>query len=395
MRIAGLIVAAGAGSRAGSTLPKQYLPLLGATILRHAAATLQRHCTDGRILLVIDPEYRTAAEEALSGLSGMQFAAGGATRTQSVLRGLEALAADPPDIVLIHDAARPGLPPSVALALVEAIAKGADGAAPVLPVADALKRVGADGAILGQSPREGVARVQTPQAFRFAAILQAYRIHAGGAAVDDDLAIAAMAELKLRTVPGAHSLMKATYPDDFAALEALMSASLTPRIGSGFDVHRFGPGDHVMLCGVRVALDRGLIGHSDADVAWHALTDALLGAAALGDIGDHFPPSDPRWKGADSALFLRHAAELVRAGGARIANVDLTIIGEKPKVKPHRLAMREATAAVLRLPMEAVSVKATTTEKLGFTGREEGLAAQAVAMILSPSVCAEAKDPAG
>jgi 2-C-methyl-D-erythritol 4-phosphate cytidylyltransferase/2-C-methyl-D-erythritol 2,4-cyclodiphosphate synthase len=173
--------------------------------------------------------------------------------------------------------------------------------------------------------------------------------------------------------------MKATYPDDGPALETMMRATI--RVGSGFDVHRFGPGTHIHLCGVKVPLDRGLVGHSDADVAWHALTDALLGAVAEGDIGDHFPPSDPKWKGADSAVFLRHAAELVAARGARIVNVDLTIIGEKPKVKPHRAAMREATAALLALPLDAVSVKATTTEKLGFTGREEGLAAQAVVSV--------------
>ncbi len=381
MRVAGLIVAAGAGQRAGGGTPKQFQPLLGATLLRHAGTALASHAACKDLLVVVDPNFRSAAEEALTGFANVRFVAGGATRTQSVAAGLEAIAPIAPDIVLIHDAARPGLTPATIDDLLAALAQGADGAAPALPVTDALKRCDPEGRILAAAPREGLFRVQTPQAFRFAPILAAYRSQ-GEAPADDDLAIAAAAGLITRIVPGAHSLIKATYPQDFAALEALMTTTFTPRVGSGFDVHRFGPGDHVMLCGVRVALDRGLIGHSDADVAWHALTDALLGAAALGDIGDHFPPTDPKWKGADSAIFLRHAAALISQAGARIGNIDITIIGEKPKVKPHRLAMRECTAELLQLPLAAVSVKATTTEKLGFTGREEGLAAQATALIV-------------
>jgi 2-C-methyl-D-erythritol 4-phosphate cytidylyltransferase/2-C-methyl-D-erythritol 2,4-cyclodiphosphate synthase len=378
MQAAGLIMAAGGGKRAGGTVPKQYQAFDGATLLRRSAEALRADARLGAIVAVIDPAFRDEAEQTLAGLTGVTLASGGATRTDSVAAGLEARASIGPDLVFIHDAARPGLSSAVMDRLFAALAAGADGAAPGLPVTDALKHCVPDGAILGSAPRDGLMRVQTPQAFRFPAILAAYRAHQGPAA-DDDLALAAAAGLTTVVVPGAHSLMKATYPDDGPALETMMRATI--RVGSGFDVHRFGPGTHIHLCGVKVPLDRGLVGHSDADVAWHALTDALLGAVAEGDIGDHFPPSDPKWKGADSAVFLRHAAELVAARGARIVNVDLTIIGEKPKVKPHRAAMREATAALLALPLDAVSVKATTTEKLGFTGREEGLAAQAVVSV--------------
>lgn len=377
MQAAGLIMAAGGGTRAGGTVPKQYQAFDGATLLRRSAEALRADPRLGALVVVIDPAYGPEAEQALAGLDEISFAAGGATRTESVAAGLEALSLHAPEVVFIHDAARPGLTQDVMDRLFTALAH-ADGAAPGLPVTDALKRCAADGTILGAAPRDGLVRVQTPQAFRFSAILAAYRAHRGPPA-DDDLALAAVAGLRTVTVPGAHSLMKATYPEDGATLEAMMRATI--RVGSGFDVHRFGPGTHVHLCGVKVPLDRGLVGHSDADVAWHALTDALLGAIAEGDIGDHFPPSDPRWKGADSAVFLRHAADLVAARNGRIVNVDLTVIGEKPKVKPHRAAMREATAALLGLPLTAVSVKATTTEQLGFTGREEGLAAQAVVSV--------------
>jgi 2-C-methyl-D-erythritol 4-phosphate cytidylyltransferase/2-C-methyl-D-erythritol 2,4-cyclodiphosphate synthase len=394
MRVAGLIVAGGAGKRAGTTLPKQYEPFLGATLLRHAMVNLHRHTQAACIVVVIDPLFRSAAEATAHGLPSVRFVPGGATRTESVARGLEALAAEQPDCVFIHDAARPGLTAAVTAALVAAIKEGAVGAAPALPVSDALKRVDGEGGIIGATSREGVVRVQTPQAFKFAPILAAYSAHATNAAADDDLAIAELAGLPVRIVRGAHSLMKATYTEDFDAMERLMNEFLVPRVGFGFDVHRFGPGDHVTLCGVRLPMERGLVGHSDADVAWHALTDALLGALALGDIGDHFPPTEARWKGADSAVFLRHAADLVAAAGGRIANVDITVIGEQPKVKPYRLAMREATAALLGLPLEAVSVKATTTERLGFTGREEGLAAQAAATVLTPTASAGAEAPA-
>lgn len=378
MQAAGLIMAAGGGTRAGGAVPKQYQAFDGATLLRRSVEALQADPRLGLIVVVVDPAYQAQAEAALQGLTDVRLAHGGPTRTASVAAGLEALAPARPDLVFIHDAARPGLTSAVLDRLFAALAQGADGAAPGLPVTDALKRCDADGAILGSAPREGLMRVQTPQAFRFAPILAAYRAHQGPAA-DDDLALAAAAGLKTVVVAGEHSLLKATYPDDGPALEAMMRSMI--RVGSGFDVHRFGPGTHVHLCGVKVPLDRGLVGHSDADVAWHALTDALLGAIAQGDIGDHFPPSDPKWKGADSAVFLRHAADLVAARGGRIVNVDITVIGEKPKVKPHRAAMREATAALLGLPLDAVSVKATTTEQLGFTGREEGLAAQAVVSV--------------
>lgn len=378
MQAAALIMAAGGGTRAGGDLPKQYQGFDGATLLRRSAEALRADRRVGAILVAIDPAYRQEAEAALAGVASIAFAAGAGSRTESVAAGLEALAGSAPELVLIHDAARPGLAAPVLDRLFEALAKGADGAAPGLPMTDALKRCDPQGAILGAAPRERVMRVQTPQAFRFQAILAAYRAHQGPPA-DDDLALAASAGMRTVVVAGDHRLLKVTHPDDFGVLEALMRSTI--RVGSGFDVHRFGAGTQVTLCGVKVPLDRGLVGHSDADVAWHALTDALLGAIAAGDIGDHFPPTDPRWKGADSAVFLRHAAELVAARGGRVVNVDVTVIGEKPKVKPYRAAMRQATAALLGLPLETVSVKATTTERLGFTGREEGLAAQALASV--------------
>jgi 2-C-methyl-D-erythritol 4-phosphate cytidylyltransferase/2-C-methyl-D-erythritol 2,4-cyclodiphosphate synthase len=378
---------------AGGARPKQFQSLGGASLLERSVRALQAHPAVTTVLVVLDAAVFPSRHTLLPADTAVGWVIGGPSRTASVAAGLEALTADAPDAVLIHDAARPGLSLAVIERLLSALGAGADGAAPALLIVDALKRCGPDGAIEADQAREGLMRVQTPQAFAYPAILAAYRAR-GEATADDDLALAARAGLKTVVVGGDHALMKATYPADFPALEALLQTAMTPRVGTGFDVHRFGPGDHVTLCGVQVALDRGLIGHSDADVAWHALTDALLGAIAAGDIGDHFPPSEARWKGAPSGVFLRHAAELVREAGGLITNVDLTIIGEKPRVKPHREAMRASTAEALGLPLTAVSVKATTTEGLGFTGREEGLAAQAVACVAIPAVSVGAKGPA-
>ena len=325
-------------------------------------------------------EDRARAE--LAGLPRVRVVTGGATRAQSVRAGLEALAGDAPDAVLIHDAARPFVSGRHVAPLIEALA-AAEGAVPVLPVADTLKRE-AEGGALTTIPRDGLFRVQTPQAFRFRRLLEAYAAWDDEIPPTDDAAPVERVGGRVVAVPGDPMLMKLTYPEDFAMAEALAGQARVTRIGQGFDAHRFGPGDEVWLCGVRIAHDKGLVGHSDADCGLHALTDALLGAVGEADIGEHFPPTDPRWKGASSDKFLLHALELVRGAGGRVINVDVTLICEEPKIKPHRLAMRERIAELLELPLDRVSVKATTTEAMGFTGRREGLAAQAVAAVETP-----------
>jgi 2-C-methyl-D-erythritol 4-phosphate cytidylyltransferase/2-C-methyl-D-erythritol 2,4-cyclodiphosphate synthase len=378
VKAAGLIVAAGSGTRAGGGAPKQYR-LVGGRPMLSWSVDVMRAAGLSPIVVVIDPDHRELFDAAVGARA--QAVAGGAVRAASVRAGLEALAADPPDIVHIHDAARPGLTTSVLDALSQAVARGAAGAAPALPAVDALKRVDAQGLVHADAERAGLVRVQTPQTFRFAAILEAHQ-RAPATAFDDDLAVARAAGFAVTTIAGDQTLMKATYPEDLAMLDFWLGGAQLVAVGAGFDAHRFGPGDHVTLCGVRIAHSRGLVGHSDADAGWHALTDAILGALAQGDIGDHFPPSDPRWRGADSALFLAHAAAQAQDAGARLAHVDVTLICERPRIGPHREAMRARTAEVLGLPLSSVSVKATTTERMGFTGREEGLAAQAQATIL-------------
>jgi 2-C-methyl-D-erythritol 4-phosphate cytidylyltransferase/2-C-methyl-D-erythritol 2,4-cyclodiphosphate synthase len=293
-----------------------------------------------------------------------------------VLNGLAALALPDDAKVLIHDAARPGLDAAMVTALIEALDHAA-AAAPALPVSDALKAK-RDG-VLTNVDRSGLFRVQTPQAFRFGAIHKA--LVKGGPDLVDDLAAIEAAGARVQLIAGSARLQKITYPEDFDMLARLLAPTGIPRVGKGFDVHEFEPGDHVTLCGVHIPHSAKLKGHSDADAGWHALTDAILGAVALGDIGDHFPPSDPRWKNADSALFLKHAQDLATAKGYRIDSCDITVICEAPKVKPHREAMRARTAELLGLPLNAISVKATTTEGLGFTGRREGIAAEAIAVL--------------
>ncbi len=377
MKAAAIIVAAGRSSRMGGEIPKQFMRLGGRPLLLWSVETLKAAGLD-RIVVV------AAAEDApqVSALVGPQvrLALGGATRTASVRAGLAALADTTVEAVLIHDAARPGVQSADVPALLAALVD-ADGAAPALPLADALKRVDLDGAVSADLSRENLMRVQTPQAFKRAAIVGAYAALAPDAAQDDDIAVARAAGARIVLVPGAQRLMKATYPEDLNMLERLLGVG-SPRVGAGFDAHRFGDGDHVTLCGVRIPHEKGLIGHSDADAGWHALTDAILGALALGDIGDHFPPSDPQWRGAPSEVFLKRAVDLAKAAGARLVHVDVTLICERPKIAPHREAMRARTAEILRLPISAVSIKATTTERMGFTGREEGLAAQATATLI-------------
>ncbi len=380
MRIHAIIVAAGSGIRAGGDVPKQYRRVAGQPLLRHAVLGLAGHPALTGVSVVINPDCRALYDDAVAGLALPEPIAGGATRQDSVLAGLEALAADPPDIVLVHDAARAFVPAAVIDVLIAAFADPAvDGACPALPQIDSLRR-GDGGRYSGSVDRVGLWRVQTPQAFRYVALLAAHRAAAPGAT--DDVAIALGAGLNVAITPGDERAFKVTEPADFAKAEAMTVFS--SRAASGFDVHRFGPGDHVWLCGIKLPHDAGLIGHSDADAGLHALTDALLGTISAGDIGDHFPPSDDRWRGAASDQFLAHAAHLVRERGGIIDHVDVTLICERPKVGPHREAMRARIGEILGIAIDRVSVKATTTERLGFTGRQEGIAAQAMASVRLP-----------
>ena len=377
-----LVVAAGRGSRFGGPLPKQYLPLGGATILRHAVTALGEHGRIANVLVAIRPEDRARYDSSVAGLTVMPPIAGGPTRQESVRLGLEALAAYRPHRVLIHDGARPfpdrQLVDRVIDGLGEAVA-----VIPCLPLRDTIKRADC-GTIRETIDRTALWRAQTPQGFHFDAILAAHRA-AIGRELTDDAAVAEAAGLAPLIVDGSEDNLKVTTADDLAAAERLLAARQGDvRVGHGFDVHPFAPGDHLWICGVRIPHGMSLAGHSDADVGLHALTDAVLGAIGAGDIGIHFPPSDPRWRGAASDQFLTHAADLVRARGGAIAAVDVTIICERPKIAPYRAAMVERIAAILGITSDRVSVKATTTEKLGFTGRAEGMAAQAVATVRLP-----------
>ncbi|HET7882832.1 MAG TPA: bifunctional 2-C-methyl-D-erythritol 4-phosphate cytidylyltransferase/2-C-methyl-D-erythritol 2,4-cyclodiphosphate synthase [Acetobacteraceae bacterium] len=375
MRIAAILVAAGSGSRFGADVPKQFLTLGGKPVIRLAAEALAKYVD--RLLPVGDAE---PIARALKGLSHLPPVAGGATRQDSVRAGLEALVADAPDIVLVHDAARPVVPNGTVAALAAAL-KTAAGAIPAVPVADTLKRV-VDGRITATVPRDGLYRAQTPQAFRFPVLLAAHRSEVAGA-TDDASLLEAIGET-VAIVPGSEDNIKLTFAGDMARLERILGVAMIPRVGTGFDVHVLEAGRPLMLCGVEVPHDKGLAGHSDADVGIHALCDAIYGALAEGDIGRHFPPSESTWKDADSARFLAHAAERVAARGGRLANADVTLICERPKIAPHAAAMSARLATILGVEASRISVKATTTERLGFTGRGEGIAAQAVATVLLP-----------
>ena len=381
-----VIVAAGSGQRAGPGAAKQWRALRGKPVARWSLEALLA-AGARRVVVVVASGDEAVAAEAFAGLEGWRLAEGGATRDRSVAAGLEGLEASPDDIVLIHDAARPLVGKQHIEALVAAL-EHADGALPALAVADTLKRAApgletAERQVTATVDRAGLWRAQTPQAFRAGVLAAAYAAWPAGESPTDDAAVVERAGGRIVLTAGDPRLMKLTYPEDFAMAE-LLAGGATTRIGQGFDAHRFGPGDGVWLCGIQIAHDRSLIGHSDADAGLHALTDALLGAIGEGDIGDHFPPSDPQWKGAASSVFLAHAAELIAARGGRVVNVDVTLICERPKIKPHREAMRARLAELLALPLDRVSVKATTTEAMGFTGREEGLAAQAVASVEMP-----------
>jgi 2-C-methyl-D-erythritol 4-phosphate cytidylyltransferase/2-C-methyl-D-erythritol 2,4-cyclodiphosphate synthase len=370
-----LLVAAGSGSRAGGETPKQYRNLAGRPLLTHAIDHL-RHPAVEEIQVVIGDGQEAAYRTATGGRALPSPVRGGATRRESVMNGLEALARRG-DVarVLIHDAARPFLPAAVIDRLLGAL-ETSDGAVPALPVVDTLAK--ASGALGDVVPRHDLVRVQTPQAFRFEPIRGAHAAWPGGEATDD-AQVARAAGLSVAIVEGDPALEKLTWEADFRRAEA---ARLSPCVGFGFDVHALAAGEELWLGGVRIPHDKGLAGHSDADVVLHALTDAILGALGAGDIGDHFPPSDPQWRGAASSLFLEHARDLVAQAGGRIAHVDVTIICEAPRIGPHRDAMRARIADLLRLPLVRTSIKATTTEQLGFTGRGEGIAAQAVATIM-------------
>jgi 2-C-methyl-D-erythritol 4-phosphate cytidylyltransferase/2-C-methyl-D-erythritol 2,4-cyclodiphosphate synthase len=381
MTIAALLMAAGSGQRFGAEQPKQYAPLLGRPVIRHAAEALLAEGLVDRLLPVVAAGEEARVAALLAGLPILPPVAGGATRAASVRAGLEALAADPPALVLVHDAARPVVPPGTIAALRAALAT-APGAIPAQPVTDTLKR-GADGRILGTVPRDGLFRAQTPQAFRFDALLAAHR--AGDGSATDDAALLEAAGLPVALVPGAEQNIKITWPEDLLRVQAHLTAGLIPRMGTGFDVHRLVAGRPLVLCGVTVPHALGLAGHSDADVGIHALCDAIYGALAEGDIGRWFPPSEAQWKDADSARFLRHAATRIAARGGVLANADVTLICERPKITPHAPAMRARLAELLGVAVDAISVKATTTERLGFTGRGEGIAAQAAAVVLVPA----------
>lgn len=377
MTVAALIVAAGRGTRAGGALPKQYQMLCGKPLLRHSLEAFVRHPEIDLVVTVIADDARDLFDDAASGLNLSPPVKGGATRQISVLNGLQALAAHAPDTVLIHDGARPCVSAAL-ISRVIAAAETGQGALPALDVTDTLKtKDGGDG-----PAREALARAQTPQGFPFGAILSAHS--SATETFTDDIAVARAAGLAVTIVPGDEDNIKVTHEADFARAARILGGAMESHTGLGYDVHRFEPGDHVMLGGVKIAHDQKLAGHSDADAVLHALTDALLGALGDGDIGAHFPPSDPKWKGGSSDQFLAHAAGLVRNAGGTLTRLDVTIICEAPKVGPHRDAMRARIAEIAKINPSRVSVKATTTEKLGFTGRSEGIAAQAVATIELP-----------
>lgn len=379
-RTAALLVAAGSGTRAGGSVPKQYALLGGKPLIAYAHHALSSHPAIDTVLTVIGE-----GQEALlvAALGTTPFVTGGATRRESVRNGLDALLAGGITRVLIHDAARPFLSARVIDDLLTSLDTAA-GVIPTLPVADTLVR--GEGAMIGDTvPRDGLYRVQTPQAFAFEVILDAHRRWPTEAEATDDAQMLRAIGRQVARVPGDPMLEKITHPADFAAAEARLTATMRVRTATGYDVHRFAEGEELWLGGVRLPHSKGLSGHSDADVALHAITDALLGTIGAGDIGMHFPPSDPQWRGAASARFLEHAAALVAAEGGVLDFVDLTLICEAPKIGPHRDAIRASIAAILGLDPGQVSVKATTTERLGFTGRGEGMAAQAVATVRMPA----------
>jgi 2-C-methyl-D-erythritol 4-phosphate cytidylyltransferase/2-C-methyl-D-erythritol 2,4-cyclodiphosphate synthase len=385
-RTAAILVAAGRGLRAGAGGPKQYRVIGGQPVIFRAMEPFSRHPEIFAVQPVVNPDDTTLFNEAVTGLRHQPPTSGGATRQASVHAGLEALAEDKPDIVLIHDAARPFVTSALISRAIDAA--GRTGAAvPAIPVTDTIKLTNANGDVEATPDRARLRIAQTPQAFRFDEILEAHRRAAreGRSDFTDDAAIAEWAGLTVATFEGDPANMKLTTPEDFAREEARLASELGDiRTGTGYDVHAFGDGDHLMICGVRVPHTKGFLAHSDGDVGLHALVDAILGALADGDIGSHFPPSDAQWKGAASDRFLKYAVDRVTARGGRIANLEVTLICERPKIGPMRDVMRSRIAEITGVNVSRVAVKATTSEKLGFTGREEGIAAIASATIRLP-----------
>lgn len=372
---AAVIVAAGRGTRAGDGEPKQWRVLDGRTVLARAVDAF-----DGvdRVIVVLHPDDMVLGAELFRGM--VTLVAGGATRTQSVRNALDVLDPEKISKVLIHDGARPLVSSALIARVLDAL-EDSPAAAPALPVADALW-TGSEGRVAGLRPRDGLFRAQTPQGFHLTPILAAHRAFAGDA--KDDVEIALAAGLDVRIVAGDEDNIKITWPGDFERAERIARGRMDIRTGNGFDVHAFTAGNHVMLCGVKVPHDRALLGHSDADVGMHALTDAIYGALGAGDIGRHFPPSDPQWKGAESRIFLAHAVGLARERGFELSNADVTLICERPKIGPHAIEMASELSRIIGVGADRISVKATTSERLGFTGREEGIAAIATVTLVRP-----------
>ncbi len=394
-KIGVVIVAAGSGSRFGDPTPKQYHVLGGKSLLAHCIECFARHTSPDLVQVVYNPAHQDLYDKAVCDLSHASVLpaaiAGGETRQQSVLNGLRGLALHNPDIVLIHDAARPGISDDVIERVISAL-ETHRGAIPTLPVADTIKQTDQGNVISRTIPRESLHRAQTPQGFDFTTILEAHQKFEGQE-LTDDAALLEMLGIDVECVEGTVNNDKITRRDDFDRAQYRVKSTNKEvcqmqqeeyRAGTGFDVHRFAPGDHCILCGIKVPHTARLDGHSDADVGLHTLTDAILGAIGAGDIGQHFPPSDMQWKGASSDIFLKHAVDLVRKRGGRIVNADITLICEYPKIGPYTQAMRTTVAGILEIEVDRVNVKATTTERLGFTGREEGIAAQAAVSVALP-----------
>ena len=388
LTVLALVVAAGRGVRAGGDMPKQYQWIHGKPVLQHTLEALLAIEAINGVRVVIGADDQDLYDQAIAPLASnpklLEPINGGAERQISVRLGLESLADQAPDVVLIHDGVRPFVTADLIAALLEGLASpDVDGAIAALPVVDTIKRQNEKGVVMETVDRAGLWRAQTPQAFHYRAISAAHA-RAGQTLYTDDAALAEASGLTVKLVKGSPQNIKLTMPEDFVLAASFLAPSSNAsqtRVGFGFDVHRFGPGDYVVLCGVSVPHDKSLAGHSDADVALHALTDAVLGTIGAGDIGSHFPPSDEQWRGASSDIFLAHAQSLLTQQGGRIVHVDLTLICERPKVGPHREAMRQSLSELLHIPQSAVSIKATTTEGLGYTGRGEGIAAQAVVTV--------------
>jgi 2-C-methyl-D-erythritol 4-phosphate cytidylyltransferase/2-C-methyl-D-erythritol 2,4-cyclodiphosphate synthase len=395
MSVAALIVAAGRGSRAGEGIPKQYRRLQGLPVLARTLAIFLAHPRIDSTIVVIHPDDRDLYDACIDGLLSrprvlLPCIDGGETRQDSVHKGLEALAGSAPDLVLVHDAARPFASADLIDRAVEAAYRW-EAAVPGTQVTDTIKLIGRQSEVISTPDRASLRAVQTPQAFRFPRLREAHRKAAAANlhAFTDDGALAEWAGLPVHVFEGEPGNIKLTHPADFQAAEQRLRGdpmTYVTRLGTGFDVHAFGEGDHVWLGGIRIPHDRGVVAHSDGDVILHALTDAILGALADGDIGTHFPPSDPQWRGASSDRFLAHAVRLVRERGGILDHLDATLLCEKPRLGPHREAMRQRIAEIAGLRLGQVSLKATTTEKLGFTGRSEGIAAQAAATVRLPEV---------